>query len=177
MNLEQLFLKRQSTREYSDVPVTDEELERICRLATLAPSAINGQPYRLYAVNGEKAKEFTKHIQPYGRNGWADACTAYIVIEEREPITIKRGEKTITNGPFIANDIGILTAYISLAAEDAGIQNCIVGLRDEDGIADFLNLEKGAKFPLVIALGHAAEGYPVRQKSRRDFKETYKLIK
>ena len=177
MDLEKLFLTRQSTREFSEKAVTDEELEKICRLAHLAPSAINGQPYKLYGVNGKKAKEFAKNIQKNGANRWADGAVAFIVIEETAPVEIHRGERVISNAPFIENDIGILAAYIALAAEDCGVQSCIVGLRDEEGIAKFLNLPVGTRFPLIIALGHAAEGYPIREKQRKDFNEVYKLIK
>jgi len=175
--LEQLYLTRQSTREYSDAPVKDCELEKICRLGLLAPSAINGQPYKLYAVNGKRAKQFAENIKIHGRNAWADGCAAFIVIEQTEPVHISRGEKTISNEPFIQNDIGILTAYLTLAAESMDIQSCIVGLRDEQKIAEFLNLPAGTRFPLVIALGHKADGYPVREKQRRDFESVYKLIK
>lgn len=177
MTLEELFLKRQSTREFSDVPVKDAELEKICRLATLAPSAINGQPYLLYAVNEKKAKAFRKNIQTNGANGWADTATAFIVIEQTAEISVTRGERTVSNAQFIGNDIGILAAYIALAAEDIGVQNCIVGLRDEAAIAEFLSLPAGTKFPLIIALGHAADGYPVRAKRRKPFESVYKLIK
>ena len=41
MELEKLFLKRQSTREYCEKPVSDDELREIFRLAVLAPSAVN----------------------------------------------------------------------------------------------------------------------------------------
>ena len=177
MDLEKLFLTRQSTREFSEREVSDETLTEICRLATLAPSAINAQPYNLYAVNGEKAKLFTQYIQPHGANKWASTCHAYIIIEQREPWAITRGERRVSNEEFIGNDIGILSAYVALAAENAGVQTCIVGLRDEKGIADFLGLAEGTKFPLVIAVGYKAEGYPLREKSRRDFDKTFKLIK
>lgn len=177
MNLEQLFLTRQSTREYSDKPVTDYELERICRLATLAPSAINGQPYRLYAINGKKAKEFACNVQVNGANQWTDTAAAFIVIEQTAPYTVDRGTRVVSNEPFIANDVGILAAYITLAAEDAGVQSCIVGLRNEKAIAKFLNLSDETRFPLVIALGHKVDGYSVREKQRHDFNEVYKLIK
>ena len=177
MDIEKLFLTRQSTREFSDTAITDCELEKICRLACLAPSAINGQPYKLYGVNGKKAKEFAKNIQKNGANKWADGAAAYVVIEELEPIEIHRGERVVSNAPFIENDIGILTAYIALAAEDCGVQSCIVGLRDEKAIAEFLSLPQDTRFPLVIALGHATDGYAVREKQRRNFNEVYKLIK
>ena len=177
MNLEELFLKRQSTRDYSDEQVTEEQLKEICRLAILAPSAINAQPYNLYAICGEKAKLFRPLIQVKGANSWADNCPAFIVIEARKPFAVTRGERKVTNEPFIGNDVGILTAYIALAAENMGIQNCIVGLRDESGIAKFLNLPEGTPFPLVIALGHKKEGYSVREKMRRNFDETVHIVK
>lgn len=177
MNLEQLFLTRQSTREYSDKPVTDCELERICRLATLAPSAINAQPYSLYAINGKRAKEFACNVQVNGANQWADTATAFIVIEQSAPFSVERGTRVVSNEPFIANDVGILTAYLTLAAEDTGVQSCIVGLRNEKAIAAFLNLPEETRFPLVITLGHKVDGYPVREKQRHDFNNVYKLIK
>lgn len=177
MNLEELFLKRQSTRDYSDENVTEEELKEICRLAILAPSAINAQPYNLYVICGQKAKLFSPLVQVRGANSWASNCPAFIVIEQRKPFEVTRGERKVTNEPFIGNDIGILSAYIALAAEDMDIQTCIVGLRDESGIAKFLGLPDGTPFPLVIALGHKKEGYPVREKNRRDFNQTVHVVK
>lgn len=177
MTLEELFLKRQSTREFSDRPVSDGELVKICELAQLAPSAVNAQPYRMYAINGEKAKKFAKNIQKGGANGWADGAMAYIVIEELPPRELKRGDRIISNAAFIENDVGILAAYIALAAEDMDVQTCIVGLRDEAGIADFLSLPQGTRFPLVIALGHAAEGVEVRAKIRKPHDEKIILVK
>lgn len=177
MDLEKLFLQRQSTREFSQKEVTDEELTEICRLAALAPSAINQQPYNLYAVSGEKAKAFTKYVQKDGANGWAESVPAYIIIEARNPTVIVRGERKISNEEFVQNDAGILTAYAVLAAENMGLQTCIIGLRDENGIAEFLNLPSGTNFPLIIAVGHKAEGYPLREKKRREIAETLKIIK
>lgn len=177
MDLERLFLKRQSTREYDSKPVSEEQIKKICSLALLAPSACNGQPYKLYAVTGEKAKPFAENLKLYGRNGWTDNCPCFIVIEQKPPVEIKRGESIISNSSFIQNDVGILASYITLAAEDMDLQTCIIGLRNERGIAEFLNLPKDTKFPLVIALGHKAEGYPVREKHRNAFEDTFKLIK
>ena len=177
MELEKLFAARQSTREYDSRQIDDETLKRICRLATYAPSAVNAQPYKMYAVSGEKAKKFAVNVQPYGRNVWADECAAFIVIQQLAPVEIRRGDNVISNAEFIANGVGILSAYIALAAESEGVQSCIIGLRDEKGIAEFLNLPQGTRFPLIIALGYKADGYPLREKQRRDLNETYTLIK
>lgn len=175
--IERLFDARRSTRDYSQTQIPDEVLEKICKLSTLAPSAINAQPWKLYAITGEKAKQFTPLVQKNGANGWASCVPAYVVIESLPPHAIMRGERRVTNEPFIPNDIGILTAYLTLAAEDNGVQSCIIGLRDEEGIAEFLGLPKGTPFPLVVALGYATENCPVSPKRRRDFNKVFSLIK
>lgn len=177
MDIEQLFLKRQSTREYSPKSVSDEDLKEICRLATLAPSAVNSQPYKLFAVNGERAKEFAKNVQVLGSNKWASACPAFIVIQKGNPAIVERLGQRILKTEFLPIDVGILSAYIVLAAENMGIQTCILGMRDEKGIAKFLGLDEKAQFPLVIAVGYAPEGYPVREKKRRPLDEIYKAVK
>ena len=177
MDLEKLFMTRQSTREYDNKPVTDEDLLEICRLAKFAPSAVNSQPYKMYAINGEKAKLFAKNVQLLGSNKWASACPAFIVIEQGKPPILERLGQKIVKTEFVPIDIGILSAFITLAAENMGIQTCILGMRDEKGIAQFLGLKAGAKFPLVIAVGYAPDDYPVREKNRKSFEDTVKLVK
>lgn len=116
MDIEKLFLTRQSTRRYSEQPVSDEELERICRLGALAPSAKNSQPWKMFAINGEKAKDFACCVQMFGANKWASGCPAFIAIElKRGKLAEKIAEK-FTFADFAGNDIGLLTAYITLAA-------------------------------------------------------------
>lgn len=173
MELEKLYLTRQSTREYDESKkVSDEDLLEICRLGKLAPSAVNSQPYKLHAISGEKANTFAKNVQILGNNKWTSSCPAFIVIEQGKPPILERLGQKITKTEFVPIDIGILSAYIVLAAENMGIQTCILGIRDEKAIAQFLGLKEDAKFPLVIAVGYAADGYPIRKKNRKTFEDT-----
>lgn len=177
MDIEHLYLKRQSTRKYSKRPVDDELLEKICRLAALAPSAKNSQPWKMFAISGAKAKEFSPCVQVSGANKWASDCPAFVAIElERGKLEEKIGER-FSYGEFSGNDIGLLAAYLVLAAEALGLQTCILGIRDEARIAQFLGEPEGSRFPLVIAMGYAEEDYPVREKDRKPFDEIFKLIK
>lgn len=177
MDIEELYLKRQSTRKYSNKPVDDELLEKICRLAALAPSAKNSQPWKMFAINGAKAKEFAPCVQMFGANKWASGCPAFIVIELDRGKLEERISERFSFGDFSGNDIGLLAAYIVLAAESLGLQTCILGIRDEARIAQFLGEPDGSRFPLVIAMGYAEEDYPVREKDRKPFDEIFKLIK
>lgn len=177
MELKELYLKRQSTRKYSGQPVTDGELEKICRLGALAPSAKNSQPWKMFAINGEKAKAFASCVQMFGSNKWTSGCPAFIAIGLNRSKAEEKIAEKFTFADFAGNDIGLLTAYIVLAAENMGLQTCILGIRNEEEIAQFLDEPAGSKYPLVIAVGHAEEGYPLREKDRKPFDEVFKLIK
>lgn len=175
--LEQLYLTRQSCRTFDrNKPVDPALLERVCRLALLSPSACNAQPWKLYAVTGEKAKALAKSLQDMGMNKFASEAFALVAIaESKGNLTASIGAK-IKDNDFTHNDIGILTAHLVLAAEAAGLQSCILGWRNEKKICEALSLPKGTRIPEVVAIGYAAEGYEVRPKKRKSENETLVFI-
>ena len=177
MNLSELIEKRYSCRNYANKPVDRALVEKICKEAVKAPSACNSQPWKMYAINGERAKALTPLIQIYNSNKWADNVSAYIVIEQTAPNAREKFGERLLKSNFVANDIGILTAHIVLAAESLGVQSCILGMRDEKKIAEFLSLPKKSKFPLIIALGYADKDDAVRPKARKSFKDVFIEVK
>ena len=171
--LEKLYLTRQSCRSFDkEKPVERELLERICRLALLSPSACNAQPWKLYVVTGDKAKQVVKGLQDMGANKFASDAPALIVIAEGKGNLTASVGKSLKDNDFTHNDIGMLTAHLVLAAEAAGLQSCILGWRNEKKLQESLGLAKGTKIPHAIALGYATEGYEIRPKKRKDEKDT-----
>ena len=81
-DIETLYLHRQSCREFSGKPVSEELIQKICELALLAPSAVNAQPWQLIAVTGEKKQEVLAAIQHLGMNKFASKASAIIVVAE-----------------------------------------------------------------------------------------------
>ena len=78
--LEELYLRRQSCRAFSEKPVDDGLIKEICRLALLSPSACNSQPWKLIAVTGEKAKELAKGLQDLGMNKFATDAPVLVAV-------------------------------------------------------------------------------------------------
>ena len=174
--LEELSLRRQSCRAFSEKPVDDGLIKEICRLALLSPSACNSQPWKLIAVTGEKAKELAKGLQDLGMNKFAtDAPVLVAVVEGKSNLTAKVGTRFKDND-FLHNDLGILTAHLILAAEAAGLGSCILGWRNESKLRPVLGLDKSARIPHVVALGYPPEGYEIRPKKRKPEEETFELI-
>ena len=175
--LEQLYLKRQSCREFSDMVVPDELVTEICRVALLAPSAMNAQPWRLVAVTGEKVQEIAKAMQGMGMNKFVSKASAIVVLVAGKESFLAKAGSLIHENEFVKNDLGILTAHLVLAAEAAGVGSCILGWRDEEKLRTLLGLKKTDKIPEVVALGYPAEGYAVREKNRKPLKDVFALIK
>ncbi len=176
-DMEQLYLKRQSCRAFSDREVDEELIKEICRIALLAPSACNAQPWQLIAVMGEKRAEVAKAVQPMGMNQFASDAKALIVVAEDKSGGIMKFGSIFKENTYIKNDLGILTAHLVLAAEAAGLGTCILGARDEKKLRELLGFKKERHIPHVIAVGYPKEGYELREKKRKPLDETFTLLK
>jgi nitroreductase len=62
MDYQQVVESRYSCRGFSDAPVTADQVAQIAALAAEAPSWGNTQPWKLYAVGGDKAKEIRRRL-------------------------------------------------------------------------------------------------------------------
>ena len=179
MNFEELkalYLRRQSCRAFSGAPVPRELLEKVCSAALLAPSACNAQPWKLIAVTGENVKKIAPCMQGMGMNKFAsDAGALVAVCAGRSNASAKAGGKMVGTD-FTANDLGILTAHLVLAAEAAGLASCILGWRSEKKLCAALSLPEKTYIPVVVALGYCADGYAIREKKRKPLEETFTLL-
>ncbi len=175
--LEQLYLKRQSCRSFSDTVVPDELLREICRIALLAPSACNAQPWKLYLVTGERKNAVAACLQELGMNKFASKASALVAVTEgKSNLTARAGAK-LQDNEFTRNDLGILTAHLVLAAEAAGVGSCIIGWRNEEKLRAALGLKWDVRIPEVVALGYPEEGCVIREKRRKPLDEVLIEIK
>lgn len=170
--LERLFLSRQSCRAFSQKPVTKAQIEKICSLAALAPSACNMQPWRVYAITGEKLEKTREILLAAGKAPFVKNVPAFLVIVEDGRASALR-EKRLSLPYYVASDTGEFTAHLLLAAEAAGLSACLLGWSDRDeGINALVDLPEGAHIPFLLAIGYAEDGYEVRPKTRRPLEET-----
>ncbi len=175
-DIERLYRNRQSCRAFDGREVPADLVKRICAAALLAPSACNAQPWKLVAVLGERRKEVAGCLQGLGMNKFAsDAGALVAVCEGKSNLTAKLGGR-MKNTDFTANDLGILTAHLVIAAEAAGVSSCILGWRNEEKLREALGIRDPVRIPVVVALGYAKAGDPVRPKNRKPLEETFLLL-
>lgn len=169
----QLVASIQSDRAYDlNRPVECEKLERILEAARLAPSACNAQPWKFVVVTDpELSVKVGKATAGLGMNKFAkDAPIHILVVEESMNITSFLGAK-IKDKYFPLIDIGIVTSYITLAAENEGLGSCILGWFDEKEIKKLVGIPSNKRLLLDITIG-----YPIKKKCKKSRKPIDKIV-
>lgn len=176
MNFTEIAENRQSCRSYDSArEVEDEKLDKILASARLAPSACNGQPYRISVCRGDAAKKVAQATRGMGLNKFAiDAPVMLVISEEAYVATAAFGAK-IKKNDYRSIDIGILAAYITAEAAAQGLGTCILGWLNDEDIREICGLDKPVR--LVITLGYPKEDDKLRQKKRKDMDELVKFVK
>ena len=170
MNFYEIAKARQSCRSYDPTRTVErEKIDAILEVARISPSACNGQPYHVTVCTGESAKLVAKATQGMGMNKFASDAPVMIVISEKPYVKSAALGAKLKGNDYRSIDIGILSAYITAEATAQGLETCILGWLDDDKIRKICDLDGAVR--LVITLGYATEGYPLRDKTRKTLDE------
>lgn len=170
MDFLEIARARQSCRNYdTERPVEQEKLDAVLEAARLAPSACNAQPYHFTVCRGQAAKAVVAGVTGMGMNKFAAQAPVLIVISERSYNKTAALSSRVTKVDYRSIDIGIAAAYLTAEAAAQGLSTCIIGWLDDAKLRAACGLNQPVR--LVIALGYAKEGDPLREKKRRDMGE------
>ena len=168
-----LVSERQSCRSFNDTPLAAQTVLEIAKQATLAPSACNSQPWKMYVVtNPEKVVDTAAALGVNGHNKFLNKAKAFIVVAEKQA-TLKEGVKFDRNH-FVKYDIGELLAYITLTAKSMGVETCIIGMVDQNLIGSAVGLKDGELCNVAVALGYSDS--PLREKKRKPIDEVIEIV-
>ncbi|MDO4695387.1 nitroreductase family protein [Porphyromonas sp.] len=163
MSIYDLIRKRQSDRKYDpDRKVSREVIERIIEAGMLAPSACNSQPWKFVVVEEESTRLEVAHATTSVATGTmnkfvASAPVLIVIVEESVNIASRIGG-WLLNQHFAHLDIGIAAENMVLAATEEGLGSCMIGWCDEKRVRKALDIPRGKRIPLIIALGYSLEG-------------------
>ena len=170
MSFTDLAKTRQSCRAYDPTrAVEPEKLAAILETARLAPSACNGQPYRITVCRGETAAKVAPAVQGMGMNKFATDAPILLVISEQPYVRTAALGAKVKGIDYRSIDIGILSAYITAAATEQGLGTCILGWLDDQKIRAACGLDSPVR--MVITLGYAREGDKLRPKVRKELSD------
>ena len=170
MNFYEIAQNRQSCRSYDAArEIEEEKLAAILEATQLSPSACNGQPYHITVCRGETAKAVAAATMGMGMNKFAAQAPVLVVISEEPYVKSAALGAKVKGNDYRSIDIGIAAAYLTAEAAAQGLGSCILGWFDDDKIRKLCDLS--APVRLVITLGYAKEGDPLRTKKRKDLGE------
>lgn len=165
---------RKSVRNFSEVPVSDELVEKAVQLATNAPSVCNRQPSRVYYVKDKKKIDQILEIQA-GLEGYSKDINQLLVVTADVNYFYLVGERYqhyIDGGLFLMNLLYALHFY-KIAACPA---NWAKEMSDEKKIKKLIPIKKSEKVLCVVAIGNPTETFRTTLSKRRDVSEVLTKI-
>jgi nitroreductase len=145
--LEALFTRR-SVRQYTDEPISKEDVKTILEAGMNAPSANNRQPWQFIVVDDRAKLNSIMQVHPYSRM-LAQAPMAIIVCAD-----------TNLSGSYWQQDCSAATENILLAARALNLGTVWLGVYPNKqrvtGIKKLFNIPKHIEPLNILALGHPA---------------------
>ena len=143
-----VITERYSVRGYLDKEVEKEKLEYVLKTATLAPTGVNAQPFKVYVIDTAKHEEELSKI--YGAKWFVEAPYVLCVVAVIDQAwTRPWDQKNIAD-----IDATIVMDHMILAAQDVGLGTCYIGAFKKQEAHRFLNLAENEEAVLFTPLGY-----------------------
>jgi nitroreductase len=154
---------RRSIRKFKADKVSHETISEIVSAASFAPSWKNTQVTRYVVVEDEAVKN---KIADEGTLGFAyntgtiknaPALVVVTLVHGRSGFERDGSYTTSKEDRWEVFDTGLATQTFCLAAHEKGVGSVILGIFDENKVAEFINLDEGQKVSALIAIGYPDE--------------------
>jgi nitroreductase len=174
MPIMDLIQHRRSVRLYLDKTVERKQITKCLEAARLAPSAVNGQPWKFIVVDDKDTrdrlvKEAFRGL--FSFNQWAVKVPVFVVVTTDQHGMMSRVMGILREALRPLLDIGIATEHLVLQAEELGLGTCWMGGLDEKGVKRVLGIPGDRKVAAIIALGYPDKAEIIKPRERRPIEE------
>lgn len=161
MTAKECIKGRRSIRAFSQESISHELISEIVETASYAPSWKHTQIVRYVAAEGELKDKIAACTSAYARNGEIIASAPMVIV-----VTIIKGRSGYErDGSFSTHrgegwqmfDAGVASEAFCLAAYEKGLGTVIMGIFDDDKVAELLELPEGRDVVALIPIGYPAE--------------------
>ena len=161
MTAKECIKGRRSIRAFTQEPISHDLIADIVETASYAPSWKHTQIVRYIAVEGELKDKIAQCTSAYARNGEIIAAAPMVIV-----VTIIKGRSGFErDGSFSTHrgegwqmfDAGVASEAFCLAAYEKGLGTVIMGIFDDDKVAELLDIPEGRDVVALIPVGYPAE--------------------
>ena len=158
MDTIEAIITRRSIRRFKEDKVTHETVEKIIKVASFSPSWKNTQITRYIAVENVEIKNriALEFVPGFNQQAilTAPVLLAVSVIKNRSGYERDGSFSTPKGSGWQMFDCGIASQTVCLAAHSMGLGTVIMGIFDEDKIAELLNIPNEQELIALIAVGY-----------------------
>lgn len=171
---------RRSVRKFTEQIVNKEILNKIIETTKYAPSWKNTQTARYIAICNNELKQKISNECVLGHQGNKNIILSAPVLIVQTTVNYRSGYEydgsfTTSKGThWQSYDAGISAQTFCLTAHEYGLSTVIMGIFDENKVADVLSLDDSLSVSSLIALGYPADN-PVAPK-RKDVTDILTII-
>jgi nitroreductase len=158
MELKDAVRERYSVRNFREQEVPRKELEKILEWTSMAPSAVNFQPWHFIVITEKIRLEAIWNV--YHRQ-WIHSAPVIIVACMNHQESWKR---SIDGHDFGEVDVAIAIDHLTLAATACGLGTCWVCNFDVAGCKNILNLPSHIEPLALIPIGYPASTMPAKKR-------------
>ena len=151
MDVMDAIRRRRSVRKYSERPIAEDVLARMCQAMRLAPSACNNQPWRFVVVTDETLRR-SLAAASHGQAFIAEAPVVVVGVGLPDRAYRHMGGR----GNSADVDVAIALDHLTLAAVAEGLGTCWIGAFNEEAVKKLLSVPPGAKVVALTPLGYPA---------------------
>ena len=167
MDIKTAVETRVSIRKYQDRPIEPEKLAMVAEAFRLAPSARNGQNWKLLIVTDTKAKERIREASPSKHQMITQAPAVLVALGTNQNI-MGNGHRVDTTDSTIALSFAMLQAW------ELGLGTCWMANYTEPGLRAALGLPEEISIVAIMPIGYADEAPAV--KPRKPAEEVIEYI-
>ncbi len=154
------LLARRSVRQYTDQPVTTQQLRAALEVAMAAPSAMHCDPWRFVVLTQRAELDALAELLPYGK-----------MLHHAPAAIIACGDLNAAHRQslsYLLQDVSAAIENLLLALHAQGLGAVWLGIHpNEDriaGVTQRFQLPEGVRPISAIAIGHPAETPPPRTR-------------
>ncbi len=152
------IFNRSSIRKYKDVPLKEEEIQKILKAGFSAPSAANRQPWQFIVVENKQTLSDLSKMTPYAKPLEKAALGIVACADLNVGINID----------YCQQDVAAATENMLIEAKNLGIGSCWLGVYPEMErmlkVNTYFKLPKGIIPLWMVSFGYIDEEIRVKEK-------------
>ena len=161
MEFNELIRERFSCRALSDREIPHESMNRIFEAARVAPTAVNRQPFKIWAIESPDARAKLAETTSY-----TFGAGVFLVIGSKEDEAWVRPDDDLN---FANVDAAIVATHIMLAIHNEGLRATWVGKFNTPKLKELFPVMEGYNLIAIFPVGYPTEkgGPSPRHKERK----------